>query len=337
MPSALPATIATPTAASRSVTAMAGTARSARTACEAALWTTGQESPQQSGAAQPARTGRAAGGARAARQPGRSGAQCQRAAGDQLFRRLRRQVRRSARHRPHRQRAHLHDTLRGDGLCAALIAVAAGAAGGGGGGRRRSGSPKRLHPDLRVPARHRARRQGMREARLSRWEIFNPATGSCMCPPGTILEGRECIPIQKRQISCRPPLVLDPITDTCVPQRRECPPPLVLGPADTCICPPGTVMQVRKCVPQICPPSLVPGPCRCPEGTVQDGGLRVPLPSVHRRKILNADGVCTCPPPMVPGPVAGTCICPRGSEMVDGKCVTPPKCPPPQIPNVDGI
>ena len=168
-------------------------------------------------------------------------------------------------------------------------------------------------------------------------QIFNSATGSCMCPPGTILEGRECVPIQKRQISCRPPLVLDPITDTCVPQRRECPPPLVLGPADTCICPPGTVMQDRKCVPQICPPPLVPGPCRCPEGTVQDRGLCVPLPKCPPPQILNADGICMCPPPMVPGPVAGTCICPRGSEMVDGKCVTPPKCPPPQILNEDNI
>jgi hypothetical protein len=168
-------------------------------------------------------------------------------------------------------------------------------------------------------------------------QIFNPATGSCMCPPGTIQEGRECVVIQKRQISCRPPLVLDPLTDTCVPPRHECPPPLVLGPADTCICPPGTVMQDRKCVPQICPPPLVPGPCRCPEGTVQDGGLCVPLPKCPPPQILNADGICMCPPPMVPGPVAGTCICPQGTTLVDGKCVTPPKCPPPQIPNVDGI
>jgi hypothetical protein len=168
-------------------------------------------------------------------------------------------------------------------------------------------------------------------------QIFNPATGSCMCPPGTILEGRECAPIQKRQISCRPPLVLDPITDTCVPQRRECPPPLVLGPTDTCICPPGAVMQDGKCVPQICPPPLVPGPCKCPEGTVQDRGLCVPLPKCPPPQILNEDGVCMCPPPMLPGPVPGACICPRGSEMVDGQCVTPPKCPPPQILNEDGI
>ncbi len=42
--------------------------------CEAALWTTGAKSPQQSGAAQPARIRRPARGSRAARQPGGFGA-----------------------------------------------------------------------------------------------------------------------------------------------------------------------------------------------------------------------------------------------------------------------
>ena len=46
------------------------------------------ESPQQSGAAQPARTRRPARGSRTARQPGGSGARCQYAASGQLFRRL---------------------------------------------------------------------------------------------------------------------------------------------------------------------------------------------------------------------------------------------------------
>ena len=217
------------------------------------------------------------------------------------------------------------------------IAVAAGAAGGGGGGCVGPDCHNACTPTCVCPPGTVLEGRECVKRDCPNGQIFNPATGSCMCPPGTILEGRECVPIQKRQISCRPPLVLDPLTDTCVPPRHECPPPLVLGPADTCICPPGTVMQDRKCVPQICPPPLVPGPCRCPEGTVQDGALCVPLPKCPPPQILNADGICMCPPPMVPGPVAGTCICPRGSEMVDGKCVTPPKCPPPQIPNVDGI
>jgi hypothetical protein len=140
-------------------------------------------------------------------------------------------------------------------------------------------------------------------------QIFNPATGTCMCPPGTILEGRECVPIQKRQISCRLPLVLDPITDTCVPRRRECTPPLILGPADTCICPSGTVMQDGKCVPQICPPPLVPGPCTCPAGTVQDGGSCVP---VTQQGSLIVDKTLTdnTPVPLPPGtlfPMTVTC------------------------------
>ena len=48
----------------------------------------GAKSPQQSGAAQPARTRRPARGSRAARQPGGCGARCQHAARGQLFRRL---------------------------------------------------------------------------------------------------------------------------------------------------------------------------------------------------------------------------------------------------------
>src|SRR5674476_1669356 len=55
-------------------------------------------------------------------------------------------------------------------------------------------------------------------------QVFNPATGSCACPPGTVLEGKECVRI-RTDVSCKPPLVLDPLTGKCVP-RRECPPPL---------------------------------------------------------------------------------------------------------------
>ena len=120
----------------------------------------GTKSPRQPGAAQPARARRSAGGAWPARQPGRSGAQRQRAADGQLFCRLRRQVRRSGRERPPRQRARLRDALRA-GDCASPA------------GRRQSSWRRwrrwwrRLHPDLRVPAGHRARRQGMREAGMS--------------------------------------------------------------------------------------------------------------------------------------------------------------------------
>jgi len=170
-------------------------------------------------------------------------------------------------------------------------------------------------------------------------QVFNPATGACGCPRGTVLAGRECVPIEKKRvISCRPPLIFDPTSGNCVPRPRECPLPLVLGPADTCICPQGTVMQDDKCVPQICPSPLVPGPCTCPEGTVQDGMLCVPPPKCPPPQIMNQRGECVCPEPMAPGAVPGTCMCPDGEVLVDGKCVPPPKpCPPPQVMNVDGI
>ncbi len=46
---------------------------------------------------------------------------------------------------------------------------------------------------------------------------------------------------------------------------------------------------------------------------------------------MNVDGICICPPPMVPGPVAGTCICPQGTTLVDGKCVPVDSCQPPLV------
>ena len=43
----------------------------------------------------------------------------------------------------------------------------------------------------------------------------------------------------------------------------------------------------------------------------------------------------TCQPPMVPGPVAGQCICPPPTHLVGNKCEgppPPPSCQPPMIP-----
>ena len=48
-------------------------------------------------------------------------------------------------------------------------------------------------------------------------------------------------------------------------------------------------------------------------------------------QVMNVDGICVCPPPMVPGPVAGTCICPQGTTLVDGKCVPVDSCQPPLV------
>jgi len=158
------------------------------------------------------------------------------------------------------------------------VAVAANPAGGGGGGGGGACTPTCVCPPGTVLE---GKECVKRECPPP--QVFNPATGSCMCPPGTVLEGKECVRI-RTDISCRPPLVLDPLTGKCVPQRRECPPPLVLGPADTCICPQGTVMQDDKCVPQVCPSPLVPGPCQCPDGTAQEGGSCVKVGKVILKK-----------------------------------------------------
>ena len=39
-----------------------------------------------------------------------------------------------------------------------------------------------------------------------------------------------------------------------------------------------------------------------------------------------------CPPPLVPGPVPGVCVCPAGTTLVGRECVRPTVCPPPMVP-----
>ncbi len=120
----------------------------------------------------------------------------------------------------------------------------------------------------------------------------NACTPTCVCPPGTMLRDGKCVPMPRRDVTCKPPLVPGPIPGSCVcpegtvlvdgkcvPRPHDCKPPLVPGPHGTCVCPPGSVMQNGRCVPQICPPPLVPGPCACPPGTVQiDGRCMKPTP-----------------------------------------------------------
>jgi hypothetical protein len=198
-------------------------------------------------------------------------------------------------------------------------------------------------------------------------------TPTCVCPPGTVLEGRECTRkicspgtilrngecVRVETIAaCIPPMISDPKTGscvcppgvacvcppgstmqngTCVPLQHECRPPLVPGPTPgSCVCPPGTAQQGRTCVAQICPSPLVPGPCECPRGSVEKDGLCVPAPKCPLPLVLNADGICACPAPMVPGARPDTCVCPHGTVLVDGKCVPPPKCPSPLVLNADG-
>jgi len=197
----------------------------------------------------------------------------------------------------------------------------------------------------------------------------NACTPTCICPPGTVLEGKECVKIricppgtvlrngecvrvETFQITCIPPFVPNStgsactcplgqvqVGRTCVTPTTTCQPPMVQVPGGPCACPPGTAQQGQTCVPQICPSPLVPGPCECPQGTVQEGGLCVTPPKLcPPPQVPNVDGICMCPAPMLPGAVPGSCICPQGTVLEGGKCVTPPKlCPAPQVPNVDGI
>lgn len=48
--------------------------------------------------------------------------------------------------------------------------------------------------------------------------------------------------------------------------------------------------------------------------------------------VPNVDGICACPPPMVPGAILGQCICPPGTMLEGKECVRipppPPVCPP---------
>jgi uncharacterized repeat protein (TIGR01451 family) len=150
--------------------------------------------------------------------------------------------------------------------------------------------------------------------------VINPRTHLCECPPGTALKDGKCIPILTvaPPHSCLPPLVLDPLTGLCVPPKKECLPPLVFDPltglcvppkqecvpplvldpvTHTCVCPPGSVMQDGKCVPQICPSPLVPGPCECPEGTVRNGQLCLPITPIDVKIEKTGGTTPYCPAP----------------------------------------
>ena len=86
-----------------------------------------------------------------------------------------------------------------------------------------------------------------------------------------------------------------------VAKPGDCPPPMTQGSGGLCICPTGTVQSGTQCVVPMAPPPV-------------------------------------CRPPMVPGPIAGQCICSQGAALVNGQCGPPPPvCTAPQVPNVDGI
>ena len=152
-------------------------------------------------------------------------------------------------------------------------------------------------------------------------------TPTCVCPPGTVLEGRECVKVKvcppgtvlqngecrrvETLIKCTPPMVSNSGGTACIcPQgeilvggtcvKQTCTPPLVPGAEPgSCVCPPGTVREGRQCVPvtQTCTAPLVPGPCTCPEGTVQDGGFCVSAKPIDLGIIKTGGTTPFCPAP----------------------------------------
>jgi hypothetical protein len=180
----------------------------------------------------------------------------------------------------------------------AVAATPAGIGGGGGGGGGGVCTPTCVCPPGTVLE---GKECVKREVICPPPQVFNPATGACVCPPRTKFNGTECVPeiYSAPAVSCRPPLILDPITGLCVPAWQECVPPLVFDPVThSCACPQGSVMEGGKCVPQICPPPLVPGPC------LQTGSLIV------TKKIINETP--TTPLPPITFPITVTCGPPSG-------------------------
>ncbi len=49
-------------------------------------------------------------------------------------------------------------------------------------------------------------------------------------------------------------------------------------------------------------------------------------------QVLNVDGICACPPPMVTGAVPDQCFCPPGTVLRGNECVKQTTCQPPMIP-----
>ncbi len=137
--------------------------------------------------------------------------------------------------------------------------------------------------------------------------VPGPIPGTCVCRPGTVQRGAECVP---------PPFA--------------CAPPMVAGPVPgVCICPPGTVQRGAECVrrPPECRlpmvPGAVPGVCVCPPGTVQRGGTCV-------RPIV-------CRSPLIANAAGSACVCPAGLVQRGLSCVQPTVCNPPAKLNRRGV
>jgi hypothetical protein len=80
----------------------------------------------------------------------------------------------------------------------------------------------------------------------------------------------------------------------------------------TCVCPEGSELKDGECIK-----------LRCPSGEVWENGK-----CVRVRTLTQGE----CRPPMIPGPTPGSCVCPRDSILVNGRCVSPRECRPPFVP-----
>lgn len=125
--------------------------------------------------------------------------------------------------------------------------------------------------------------------------------GQCICPPGTVLHGTECV----KQTTCQPPMVQGPVVGVCicppgtVQKGRECvrqitcsAPKVPNAAGKECICPQGTVQKGRECVPARAQPEK---PKRCPEGTAKQGSKCVkqekPKVNITPGDVINGIGV----------------------------------------------
>jgi hypothetical protein len=126
--------------------------------------------------------------------------------------------------------------------------------------------------------------------------VLGPAD-QCICPPGTVLVGKECV------------------------KREACLPPLVLNAGGICGCPPGTVLRGKECVRPIdCRAPLVPNAtgtdCVCRPGLVLRGGKCVePIVCKPPATLNRAGTACTCPRGMVSQ--GNTCVEPEHNPRID--------------------
>jgi Domain of unknown function (DUF5979)/Domain of unknown function DUF11 len=155
----------------------------------------------------------------------------------------------------------------------------------------------------------------------------------CICPPGTVQQGKDCV----KQPICLPSQILVEGQCVCPPgtvlKGRECVRPIDCLPGQIliggkCVCPPGSVQQGQACVKPGCDlPGMITGPggrCICPPGMVEQGQGRRCVPRIE------------CRPPLIPNPAGTDCVCRPGLVQKGRRCVEPVVCKPPATLNRDG-